>query len=356
MTDPCVLLTGASGLVGSAWLPLLLRNRPDRRIVVLSRSKTVPFGNDLVTAVDGDLTQSNLGIAAGVRKSLIESVTEIIHCAADIRFRLPIDQARATNLNGTRRLLALARQCKRLEKFAHVSTVYVAGKQSGVVPEARLAATAGFLNSYQRSKYEAEQAVFEAMPDIPISIFRLSSIISDSNGSVRQRNYFHRVLRMVPHNPFPILPGKCDAPLDLIASDWVASALAQLYDFHFSPGRVYHVCAGPEASMTVGEIIRSTFEVVNARRRSLALDPAVPPRLVDMDEFQSYARRQARKGTSIVKDLLRIIGEFMPHLAISQRFENRETLALLETMGIALPPVRQYYPKVVEFCLRGGAA
>ena len=57
-----------------------------------------------------------------------------------------------------------------------------------------------------------------------------------------------------------------------------------------------------------------------------------------------------------MKELLRIIGEFMPHLAISQRFENRETLALLESLGLALPPVRQYYPRVVEFCLRGGAA
>lgn len=357
MTDRCVLFTGASGLVGSEWLPLLLRNNPDRGIVILSRSpQTVPFRNHLVTVVEGDLTKKDLGLAEGVRKRLMESVTEIIHCAADIRFRIPIHLARATNLDGTRRLLALARRCKRLEKFAHISTVYVAGKHSGVVPEARLEGTAGFLNSYQRSKYEAEQSVFDAMRDIPASIYRLSSIISDSNGAVRQSNYFHGVLKMVPRNPFPILPGKCDAPLDLIAIDWAAAALAQLFDFQFSPGRVHHVCAGPEASMTVGETIRTAYEVMNARRRSQALNPAVPPRLVDMDEFESYARRQARKGPSCVKQLLQIVRQFLPLLAIPQPFENRETLALLEKAGLSLPPVREYYPRVVEFCLRGAAA
>src|SRR5262249_4685807 len=150
--------TGATGLVGSALMPLLLKENPERRIIILSRSslETSQPGtsrNDLVTVVNGDLRKRNLGLAADVRESLIDSVTEIIHCAADIRFRLPIHEARATNLDGTRRLLALAGQCKRLERFAHVSTVYVAGKRSGAVPEAMLPNTAGFLNSYQRSKY-----------------------------------------------------------------------------------------------------------------------------------------------------------------------------------------------------------
>jgi nucleoside-diphosphate-sugar epimerase len=252
-------------------------------------------------------------------------------------------------------MLALARQCRRLERFAHISTVYVAGKQSGAVPESRLLSTAGFVNSYQRSKHEAEQAVFQAMGDIPASIFRLSSIISDSNGTVQQCNYIHRVLRMVPRNPLPILPGDCDARVDLIASDWAASALVHLYESRFTPGRVHHICAGGAASMTVGEIINSTFEVVNARRRSLALKPAVPPRLVCVDEFHSYARKWARNGSSTLKELVQIIGDFLPQLAIRQHFENRETLGTLTSAGLPLPPVRNYYSRVVEFCVRGAA-
>jgi len=350
-----LLLTGASGLVGSAWLPWLLENRPDRRVVILSRSpqRTIRSKNNLVTTVRGDLTQRNLGLPVDEQKALSRSITEIIHCAADIRFRLPLAEARATNLAGTRRLLALARRSKRLEKFAHISTVYVAGRQRGMVPEARFRNTSGFLNSYQRSKYEAEQLVFEAMPEIPASIFRLSSIISDSNGNVRQSNYFHQVLRLVPRNPFPVIPGEGNAPLDLIASDWAASALAVLYDFHFTPGRVYHVCAGPEASMSVGEILDWTFQILNERRRAQAGKPAVPPRLVGLDEFERFARQQAKSANSSVKKLLRVIQEFLPQLAIPQCYENRATMALLERAGLQLPPVREYYARVVESCFGG---
>src|ERR1051326_5955366 len=182
---------GASGLVGRAWLPLLLKDHPDCRVLMLSRSP-IAAANDRISSIQGDLTQGNLGLSTEIHNTIIKSVTAIIHCAADIRFRLPIDQARATNTAGTRRLLALARQCKRLEKFAHISTVFVAGKHRGEVCEEQLAEPAGFLNSYQQSKHEAEQLVFQAMRDVPAAIFRLSSIISDSTGAVRQFNYFHR--------------------------------------------------------------------------------------------------------------------------------------------------------------------
>jgi nucleoside-diphosphate-sugar epimerase len=340
--DSCLLLTGASGLVGSTWLPLLLKNHPGRRVIVLSRSP----GHSGCT-VHGDLTQKDLGLAPDTRNSLIENVTEIIHCAADIRFRLPIDRARATNLAGTKRLLALARKCKRLEKFAHVSTVYIAGKHRGIVREQQLPKPPGFMNTYQQSKYEAEDLVFAAMRDIPACIFRLSSIISDSTGVVRQFNYFHQLVRLVPRNPFPIIPGDPNARIDLIASDWAASSLALLYESNFVPGRVYHVCAGREASMSVKEILKWTFEIFNQYRSRSAKEP----RLVSLEEFERFAKQQARNGNARVKELLRVLREFLPHLAIPQYYDNRETLVLLGRGGLELPPIREYYPRVVTSCL-----
>jgi len=343
VTD-CLLLTGASGLVGSAWLPLLLKNNPERRVVILSRSHPKS-----ISTIHGDLTQRDLGLAPETRSALIQNVTGIIHCAADIRFRLPIDQARATNTAGTRRLLALARKCKRLEKFAHISTVYVAGKHRGIIREEQLTKPPGFMNSYQQSKYEAEELVFEAMRDIPASIFRLSTIISDSNGKVRQFNYFHQLVKLVPRNPFPIIPGNPEAAIDLIAGDWTVSALALLYESHFVPGRVYHICAGREHSMTVEEILRWTFHIFNQSRTK----PAMQPRLVTLDEFERFAMQQARKGNAPVRGLLRVLREFLPHLAIPQYYDNAETLALLRRAGLELPPIREYYPRVVASCLGG---
>jgi thioester reductase-like protein len=354
MSGSFLLLTGASGLVGSSLLPVLLRARPERRVIVLSRAarETRLVENRRVSMIYGDLTRDGLDLNSATQTDLTQSVTEIVHCAADIRFRSPLEQARETNTAGTVRLLALARRCRRLERFAHVSTVYVAGRQRGAVREERLSGHAGFLNPYQQSKHEAEQAVFEAMPEIPACIFRLSSIISDSKGAVSQFNYFHQVLKLAERNPLPMIPGDRDAPLDLIASDWAASALALLHDFHFTPGRVRHVCTGPEASMTVGEILHWTFQMLNARRPN----PAPAPRLVSADEFEEFARRQEGHDDAPVRELLRVVQGFLPQLAIRQHYHNRETLSILERSGLAVPPVREYYPRVVENCLGRGVA
>ncbi len=226
-----------------------------------------------------------------------------------------------------------------------MSTVYVAGKQSGRIAEAPLDGAAGFLNSYQQSKFEAEELVFEAMRDIPASVFRLSTIISDSRGAVRQFNYFHQVLKLAHRNPFPMIPGDPDARLDLIASDWAAAALSRLYESHFTPGRVYHVCAGANASLTVREILDLTFELLQRHGRAAA------PELVPLAEFDRYARRFVRSGNATVKELLRVIREFLPQLAIQQCYENRKTLSLLRRDGLELPAIREFYPRVVEACL-----
>ena len=78
-----------------------------------------------------------------------------------------------TNTVGTHNLLTFARSCRRLEKLAHISTVYVVGRSTGYFDEAPLRHDNGFCNTYQWSKYEAEELVVQAMRDLPAAIFRL---------------------------------------------------------------------------------------------------------------------------------------------------------------------------------------
>ena len=73
------------------------------------------------------------------RTALAEDVGAVLHCAASISFDLPLDEARAINVEGTREVIGFARECKalgRLERFVHVSTAYVSGKLRGHVPRA----------------------------------------------------------------------------------------------------------------------------------------------------------------------------------------------------------------------------
>ena len=89
-----------------------------------------------VVAVQGDVTQLRLGLTDPLYTQLTSSISEIIHCAADTRFGISLGQSRAVNTEGTRNLLNLARECRQLQKFVYISTVYVAGRSAGVFCEA----------------------------------------------------------------------------------------------------------------------------------------------------------------------------------------------------------------------------
>jgi len=158
--SPVLLITGATGLVGSELLRRLLPAKQGRRIVVLSRQRVKIAG-----------------------------------------FGLSLECARAVNTEGTRNLLKLASECGNLRKFAHLSTVYVAGREIGHFREGPIRHQSGFCNTYQQSKYDAEQLVLRAMNELPVAIFRLSSIIGDS----------HRhgeAIQLCP-STYEVVPPKC---------------------------------------------------------------------------------------------------------------------------------------------------
>jgi nucleoside-diphosphate-sugar epimerase len=346
-----MLLTGATGLVGSELIPSLLATRPDRTVVALTRDPTRVRCRGVV-ALQGDVTRGGLGLADDDLAHLYASVTEIIHCAATTRFSLPLPEARATNVDGTRNILDFARRCKRLEKLAHISTVFVVGRSTGWLAEVPLRHGNGFTNSYQQSKYEAEDLVLEAMQVLPASIFRLSAIIGDSKtGKVRQFNYVHQILRLFPHNMLPIAPGDPDAPVDLIATDWIAAALAYLFDNAFNAGQVRHLCAGPDGSVTLRQLLDLTLEAFERHPRGRAWMPIQVPQLVSVPEFDEYVAGKLRGDDILLKDLLRVLGYFLPHLGMFQAFDNTRARAELAQGGVRMPAIGDYYDKVVRYCL-----
>jgi nucleoside-diphosphate-sugar epimerase len=296
--------------------------------------------------------QPCLGLDASAVAALKDAVREIVHCAAETRFDRTLEEARAANVAGTANLLALARHCPRLEKFAYISTVYAAGRASGRIPEAPLDGVNGFSNTYQQSKHEAEKLVVDAMGEAPAAIFRLSSIIGDSrSGRVRQFNYVHQILKLFPRNALPVAPGDPEAPVDLIPTDWAADSLAYLFDSGFAAGRVYHVCAGAERSLTVREMLELTRELFEAHPKARRWLPIRVPELAPLAEYEAFVERSRQSDDRLLKEVLRVLGYFLPHLGIHQAFENRLATAALAASGLEFPPVREFYPRVVNYCL-----
>jgi nucleoside-diphosphate-sugar epimerase len=355
MSTKVSFLTGVTGLVGGELLQALLNSNPDRRVIVLARDSVKVshlVEHSRVSVVEGDLTKPRLGLGSSARRQLRKEVTEIIHCAAQTRFGLPIEEARATNTYGTTNLVNVLRDCTRLERFAHLSTVYAAGKTTGLIPEARLDNHKGFVNTYQQSKYEAEQLVFEAMSELPITIYRLSTIIGDSRtGQVRQYNYFHQLLRLFARNVLPIVPGDLSWQIDLIPTEWSISALAFLFERSFIPGEVINVCAGASDSPSMKEVKNTSQDLFEKHPLIQKWLPITEPKFVSLEEYDEYVKKSLEGDDNLLIKILGLLNKFLPQMGIEQTFENARLTNKLAPSGLVIPPFHTYFSKVVTYCL-----
>lgn len=342
-----LLLTGTSGLVGSGLVPLLLASDPNRIIAALSRR------SDSLTELAGgmftfraDLRLDRLGLDDDSYGLLRKRVTEIIHCAAEVRFNETLASSRGINTEGTRRLLDFAEGCPNLTKFAHISTLYIAGKRPGRISEHPLQHDYGYFNVYEQSKHEAERLVFERMHRLPLSIYRLSAIIGNSvTGRVAQKNFFHTLIALAPRIPaLPCLPIDPEAPIDLIADDWCCQALALLYQKHFKAGSVHHLCAGPQCSLTAQELIHAVFDVIEKQTGSRII---VPP----LGTWKDIERHRGSCSSANEGALLDLLSKFLPHLALSQPFERGFSGELLDQHALTPPRASIFVQRVICRCL-----
>lgn len=328
-----IFLTGATGTIGLRWLPLLLEANPTRQVTILVRDASKAMEHPRVTVLTGDLRTPQLGLTRSMWEDLCETVTEIIHCAAEVRFHHALEEARTINTEGTRRILALARESRKLRGLAYISTTYIMGRDEGELPESAYRNTSGFVNTYEQSKYEAEQLVLAAMDEIPATVFRPSSIVGE------RTTYLQRALRVIPRNSFRLMPGLPQVRVDLIDERWVVRAMACLFERHLRPGAVFHICAGRRGSMPVGQLVEMAFSSMGVERR---------PKMVALEQFEQFTEFFESQGAREVdKLMLRALARFLPHLALDQTFLNDRTMSLLEADGIRLPNSVEVFRQVL---------
>ena len=336
-------------MIGKHVMERLLAMNPETHFVALTRRpEEVPPHGGRVHALAGDLRIDGLGVEEGVWIKLRERLTAILHCAAEIRFDLPLDDARRTNVEGTRTLLELARRCPRLERFVHISTTYIGGQSPEQLPECRFTNRHGFFSSYQESKYEAEHLALEAAAEVPLAVYRLSTVIGDSaSGRVEQYNHFHQLLRLVQHNPLPILPGSAEARVDFVATDWTTAAVAWFFQNAFEPGSIRNFSAGPANTLAMPVVLEMAFAALGRGRA---------PELVSWDEFDRYTRNRLGRGEERMAQLLQSLSYFLPYFSLQQRFENEETMARLDAAGLYRPESVELYGRVLDYMKRAAGA
>jgi thioester reductase-like protein len=211
--------------------------------------------SDRLVAVPGDVLLPGLGLEPMLVRHLQATVDGIVHSAATTAFGMRMELARGINVTGTRNVLDFARRATNLRLLGYVSTAFVAGKRTGTIREADLDHDAGFVTSYERSKYEAELLVRRSAASLPVAVFRPSVVVDPEDEAPDRPSGFRFALSLLRNGVLPLLPAAATTPIDLIDAADAADALARLA-LADGCGGTYHLTAGTSAP-SLSELMRA---------------------------------------------------------------------------------------------------
>lgn len=358
-----VLLTGASGFVGrellwrlarksSIRVVCLLRAKDDadadaRLARVLDQARPEPLSAEQkarVTAIRGDLTEEELGLAPEQRDGLAGSINRVIHGAATVDWATPLQTARQINVEGTRRVVELAKLAQArgvLRRFDYISTCHVCGRRRGRIPEESLDGGAGFFNHYEESKFEAEQLVRSS--GLPFATFRLSSIVGDSRtGYSSTFKVMYWPLKMLSRGMAWVVPADPRGIVDIVPVDYVCDALETISAEPSQRGKTFHLAAGPDYSSTIAELLELGVKSFRVRPPLL-----VPPALFfytlrPLLYLVTWGKRREtmRKGRV-----------YVPYFSFRATFDTSQVRAVLEQTALRPPRVRDYFQKLIDYAI-----
>lgn len=340
-------VTGYPGFIGKRLARRILAEHPRARLSLLVQEKFRQDAEAYIGALPkaqaarvklytGDVARMDLGLSGPEIDELTNEVTHVFHLAAVQYLGVPEDEAERVNVGGTRNMLMLAREMKRLVRFVHFSTCYVSGDRIGVITEDELDEGQSFRNHYESTKLRAEKLVRQAMDALPITVLRPSIVIGDSKtGEIDRFDGIYAMGILVVTSPISVplpLPGSGVAPLNLVPVDFVTRATLHLALDERAAGKTFHlVDPNPLSSRHVYELIAKR---AGKKLPKVTLSYGIAKRLLRMPLVERFSRVQVQAL------------DYLNHLAI---YNCANTLTLLEGTGILCPRFDTYVDALIGY-------
>lgn len=341
-------VTGYPGFIGKRLVRFLAEKNPGSTITLLVQPKFVKEAEAYLAPIrgtgaklqilSGDIVDMHLGLAGPEYQRLVDETTHLFHLAAISYLGMSREVARKVNVDGTRNVLELARECRKLERMVHFSTCYVSGDRVGVIAEDELESGQSFRNAYEETKYEAELIVERAKQHLPITIIRPSTVVGDSTTGEIDRfegPYYLGMLLVLSPLVLPLpLPGNGVAPLNVVPVDFVVNATWVLAQKPDAAGKTVHlVDPNPMSARRVYELIA---ERSNKKLPRFTLSARATDLFLRLPGVEKLARPQ------------RAAINYVNHLAL---YNCHQALELLDGSGVRCPPLNTYLDKLIDFAL-----
>ncbi len=251
-----VLVTGYPAFTARRMIARILGGDPAARVFVLARDKFADAAAEFLRGLPddqgargqvivGDVCAMDLGLAGSEYRTLADEVTTIHHMAGIYYMGVDRATAQRVNVEGTRGVVELAGDARRLRRFCHWSTAAVSGKRRGVILENELDEGQTFHNFYEETKFQAELLARAAQRRLSTTIFRPGVIVGDSRtGEIDKFDGPYYLLVLIVTNALQVhlpLPGRGTAPLHLVPIDYVMEAGYRLSLDARAAGRTFHI-------------------------------------------------------------------------------------------------------------------
>jgi thioester reductase-like protein len=254
-----VLLTGATGFLGSeiaaallrstqARLHCLVRGRagrpaPERLEALRRRLKADPAR---VVLVEGDLVASP---PAAAHPALAHGIDTIVHCAADMNLFAPYAALRASNVLGTRAVLELAaRGAPKAVHFVSTVGVFLSPRYRSrtVFEDAPVEGAEGLRNGYAQSKWVADTMMSRARArGVSVTIYRPAFVGWHARTG---RTGDHDIVALLLLSSFEVgCAPRLDLQINSTPVDYVADAVARVASAPAAGGATYHVVSQASA-------------------------------------------------------------------------------------------------------------
>lgn len=342
MLDKTVLLSGGTGVLGRFLAFELLRHNVHLIMLVRGESveaararvqDTIDFGGSRVEVFRAELTEEHLGLSEPEYNDIASRTTHILHAAASVRFNLPLKVAQLYNIKTTEQMIGFSEKCSKLVRFGFVSTALVAGNRSGFILEDEFEHTAGFKNTYEQAKYEAEAVVRTSVAQLPVIIFRPPLILPPiAQNAYTPRSYTNALylgMSLVIDGDLSFLPGTMDSVVDVLDNETVGARIVQLMLKPSLAYMVYHITNGkyaPSVKLILGLIEKKI-------KRSVPLEfcgsMEAYDKRVRLIPWYKFKIRAVHKRVS----------SFIPELVYPKTFDNAHTLKELDLAQLGRRPI-----------------
>jgi thioester reductase-like protein len=305
---PVVLVTGGTGLVGSAVVDALTdvavvaltrhgsagwsagADRAARSASALLSSGThhvvAPSDADDVEHLCGDVTQPRLGLTAADYAALAERVDVVVHAAGVTDYTTPRAITDELNVTGTQHVARFAERAD--APLYHVSTGYVCAQGTSV--RGRFGAQV-YLDSKRAAERVAEECATLA------AIVRPSLVLGHSvDGSTPSFQGLHRLLGLMLRSELPLLPFPPETRVDFLPRDVVGRAIARLAT---AGSRGEHWLTAGNDAPTFGRVVELTVAFAAAHGREVE-----PPRFVSRELIERLLRPIGGRALERRLDLL----------------------------------------------------